>query len=75
MRRLLGPDGCPWDKKQTHETLADMFLEECYELMEAIDEGDTGKMVEELGDVLLHVMFQLKLGEDSGEFDLAGCVP
>ena len=65
---LLGPDGCPWDKKQTRETLADMFLEECYELIEAIEEGDTGKIVEELGDVLFHVMFQLKLGEDSGEF-------
>lgn len=65
---LLGPDGCPWDKKQTRETLADMFLEECYELVEAIEEGDTGKIVEELGDVFFHVMFQLKLGEDNGEF-------
>lgn len=65
---LLGPDGCPWDKKQTRETLADMFLEECYELVEAIEEGDTGKIVEELGDVLFHVLFQLKLGEDSEEF-------
>ena len=65
---LLGPDGCPWDKKQTHESLADMFLEECYELIEAIEEGDIGKMVEELGDVFFHVMFQLKLGEDSGKF-------
>jgi tetrapyrrole methylase family protein/MazG family protein len=65
---LLGPDGCPWDKKQTRETLADMFLEECYELVEAVEEGDTGKIVEELGDVFFHVMFQLKLGEDSGEF-------
>ena len=66
---LLGPDGCPWDKKQTHESLADMFLEECYELIEAIEEGDTAKMVEELGDVFFHVMFQLKLGEDGGKFD------
>lgn len=65
---LLGPDGCPWDKKQTHESLADMFLEECYELIEAIEEGDTGKIVEELGDVLFHVLFQLKLGEDGGKF-------
>ena len=68
LERLLGPDGCPWDKKQTRESLTDMFLEECYELVEAIEEGDTGKIVEELGDVLFHVMFQLKLGEDSGEF-------
>ena len=69
VEHLLGPDGCPWDKKQTRETLADMFLEECYELIEAIEEGDTGKIVEELGDVFFHVMFQLKLGEDGGEFD------
>ena len=68
LERLLGPDGCPWDKKQTRESLTDMFLEECYELVEAIEEGDTGKIVEELGDVLFHVMFQLKLGENSGEF-------
>ena len=68
LNHLLGPDGCPWDKKQTHESLADMFLEECYELIEAIEEGDTDKMVEELGDVFFHVMFQLKLGEDSGDF-------
>ena len=68
LERLLGPDGCPWDKKQTRESLTDMFLEECYELVEAIEEGDTGKIVEELGDVLFHVMFQLKLGEGSGEF-------
>ena len=66
---LLGPDGCPWDKKQTHESLADLFLEECYELIEAIEEGDTDKIVEELGDVFFHVMFQLKLGEDRGKFD------
>ena len=65
---LLGPAGCPWDKKQTRETLADMFLEECYELIEAIEENDTSKVVEELGDVLFHVMFQMKLGEDGGEF-------
>ena len=50
-----------------------MFLEECYELIEAIEEGDTGKIVEELGDVFFHVMFQLKLGEDGGEFDREMC--
>ena len=65
---LLGPDGCPWDKEQTPESLTDMFLEECYELIEAIEENDKGKIVEELGDVLFHVMFQLKLGENSGAF-------
>ena len=68
LNHLLGPDGCPWDKEQTPESLTDMFLEECYELIEAIEENDTDKIVEELGDVLFHVMFQLNLGENSGEF-------
>ena len=68
LERLLGPEGCPWDKEQTREALAGMFLEECYEFIEAVEEGDTDKMVEELGDVLFHVMFQLKLGEESGDF-------
>ncbi len=68
LERLLGPDGCPWDKKQTRESLTEMLLEECYELIEAIEEGDAGKMVEELGDVLFHVMFQMRLGEESGAF-------
>ena len=68
LARLLAPDGCPWDKKQTRETLAESFLEECYELIEAIEEGDTAKMLEELGDVLFHVIFQMRLGEDNGEF-------
>lgn len=68
LARLLGPDGCPWDKKQTRETLAEDFLEECYELIEAIEEGDDAKIIEELGDVLFHVIFQMRLGEDSGEF-------
>ena len=68
LAHLLGPDGCPWDKKQTRESLTDMLIEECYELIEAIEENDTSKVVEELGDVLFHVMFQLKLGEDGGEF-------
>lgn len=50
---LLGPDGCPWDREQTHESLKKHLLEEVYEFFEAIDSGDPGRMVEELGDLLL----------------------
>ena len=66
--RLRGPDGCPWDKEQTADTLKHLFLEECYELVEAIEEGDTSKMVEELGDVLFHAASQIEIAEDSGAF-------
>ncbi|MGV3240619.1 MazG nucleotide pyrophosphohydrolase domain-containing protein, partial [Streptococcus hyovaginalis] len=53
---LRGPNGCPWDKKQTHESLRKYLLEESYELIEAINEGDIDHIIEELGDVLLQVM-------------------
>ena len=68
MRHLRGPEGCPWDRRQTRDDLKAQFLEECYELVEAIEEGDASKMVEELGDVVLHVLFQLEIGHERGEF-------
>lgn len=68
MNRLLGDEGCPWDRQQTPLTLKDMLLEECYELMEAIERNDTAQMVEELGDVLYHILFQTRLGEDADRF-------
>ena len=66
---LLGPGGCPWDREQTFESLKHLFLEECYELVEAIEEGDTDKMVEEMGDVLFHMAFQMRIAESAGRFD------
>ena len=66
--RLRGPDGCPWDKEQTADTLKHLFLEECYELVEAIEEDDPAKMVEELGDVLFHAASQIQIAEESGAF-------
>ena len=66
--RLRGQDGCPWDKEQTADTLKHLFLEECYELVEAIEEGDPAKMVEELGDVLFHAASQIQIAEESGAF-------
>lgn len=65
---LRGPDGCSWDKKQTHETLREYAIEEVYELIEAIDNQDDEGIVEELGDVLLQVMLHSQIGEGDGYF-------
>lgn len=67
---LRGPDGCPWDRKQTHESLRKYLLEEAYELIEAIDTEDDDAIVEELGDVLLQVMLHAQIGADEGYFDI-----
>jgi len=67
---LLGPGGCPWDQKQTFQSLRTHFLEEAHELLEAIDEDDTENMVEELGDVFFQLIFLAKLGEISKRFTL-----
>lgn len=61
MRRLLAPDGCPWDREQTLQTLRPYLVEECYELLEAIDSGDRAHHCEELGDLLLQIVFQAEL--------------
>lgn len=65
---LRGPVGCPWDKKQTHETLREYAIEEVYELIEAIDLKDDEGIIEELGDILLQVMLHSQIGEDDGFF-------
>lgn len=67
---LRGPDGCPWDREQTHESLRKYLLEEAYELIEAIDTEDDDAIVEELGDVLLQVMLHAQIGADEGYFDI-----
>ncbi|MFD3448316.1 nucleoside triphosphate pyrophosphohydrolase [Microbacteriaceae bacterium 4G12] len=67
---LRGPNGCPWDKEQTHQSLKKYMLEEAYELLEAIDEEDDEHIVEELGDVLLQVLLQAQIGEDEGWFSI-----
>lgn len=67
---LRGPNGCPWDKKQTHESLKKYLIEEAYELIEAIDNEDTEHMTEELGDVLLQVLLHAQIGEDEGYFGI-----
>lgn len=69
MTHLRGPDGCPWDKEQTHQTLRKYLLEEAYEAVEAIDLGDPDKLCEELGDVLLQVVFHAQVAREQGDFD------
>jgi MazG family protein len=68
--RLMGPNGCPWDKEQTFFTLQPYLIEEMHELIEAIDALDTQKMTEELGDVLYTLIFVAKLAEAEGRFTL-----
>ena len=71
MDQLLSPRGCPWDREQTHETLARYLIEECYEVVEAIKERDMQKLQEELGDVLLQVVFHAALAQRAGYFNFA----
>jgi tetrapyrrole methylase family protein/MazG family protein len=70
IRALRGPDGCPWDKEQTHKSLRKYVLEEANELVEAIDEEDVDHLIEELGDVLLQVFLHAQIGEDEGFFNM-----
>lgn len=70
MTRLRGPSGCPWDREQTHESLKQNLLEECYEVFEAIDEKDDDKLCEELGDVLLQVVFHGVIANEQGRFSI-----
>lgn len=74
VKRLRGPGGCPWDARQTPETLKTYVLEEAYELIEAIDSGDPHKIKEELGDLLLHLVFLSDLYRERGCFSLGEVV-
>jgi XTP/dITP diphosphohydrolase len=65
MDQLRSPGGCPWDAEQTHESLARYLLEETYEALEAMDQGDLGSLREELGDLLLQVVFHARIAQES----------
>jgi uncharacterized protein YabN with tetrapyrrole methylase and pyrophosphatase domain len=69
MARLRSPTGCPWDREQDHQTLKWHAVEEVYELMDAIEAGDDQEMMEELGDLLLQVVFHCQLAKERGVFD------
>jgi tetrapyrrole methylase family protein/MazG family protein len=71
MNVLLAPGGCPWDREQTHESLVRYLIEETYEVIDAINGSDMHKLCEELGDLLLQVVFHGALAEQKGHFDFA----
>lgn len=71
MRILRSPDGCPWDKQQTHQSIRSNFIEETYEVVEAIDLNDPELLKEELGDVLLQVIFHSQMESETGNFDFS----
>ncbi|MGC4192444.1 MAG: MazG family protein [Thermomicrobiales bacterium] len=68
--RLRRPDGCPWDREQTHASLVPSMLEEVYEVVDAIESGDIINLAEELGDLFLHIVLQAQIAEEAGEFTL-----
>ena len=70
MARLLAPDGCPWDREQTLGTLKSYLLEETYEVLEAIEEGTPAEHCEELGDLLMQIVFQSALRQAEGAFGI-----
>lgn len=71
---LRGPDGCPWDRQQTHRSLRATFLQECYEVLAALDSGDAAALREELGDLLLHIVLQAQIAAEAGEFDIGDVI-
>ena len=68
--RLRAPDGCPWDREQTHESLRPLLIEECYEVIDAIERSDDANLREELGDLLLHIVMHAHMGAERGAFSL-----
>ena len=72
--RLRAPDGCPWDRKQTHASLRENLLEECYEVLEALDEGDSRRLCDELGDLLMQVVLHTQIATEAGEFELGDVI-
>lgn len=69
--RLRAPDGCPWDREQTHASLRPYVIEEAYEVLAVLDSGETDRLPEELGDVLFQVLLHTQLAEEAGEFEMA----
>lgn len=72
--RLLAPNGCPWDREQTHESLRTYLIEEAYEVLDALESGDADKFAEELGDLLLQIIFHSQLAAQGGRFDVGDVI-
>ncbi len=74
MARLRGPEGCPWDRKQTTDSLKPFLIEECYEVIDALDEEDPRKVKEELGDLLFQIIFHARIAEEKGQFSIGDVI-
>ncbi len=72
--RLRAPDGCPWDREQTHLSLRENLLSEAYEVLDAIESGKPEKLQEELGDLLLQIVLHARIAEDEGEFEISDVI-
>ena len=72
--KLRAPDGCPWDREQTHASLRGSLLQECYEVLEALDEGNAEKLGDELGDLLMQVVIHAQIAAEAGEFELGDVI-
>jgi tetrapyrrole methylase family protein / MazG family protein len=72
--RLRAPDGCPWDREQTHATLRTYLIEEAYEVLEAMESGDDGKFAEEMGDLLLQIVFHSQIAKEEGRFTVSDVI-
>jgi tetrapyrrole methylase family protein/MazG family protein len=70
VEKLRGEGGCPWDREQTHKSIKHNIIEEGYELVEALENGETDKMADESGDLLLQVVFHAQIGKENGEYDI-----
>src|SRR5271167_2405599 len=72
--RLRAPDGCPWDREQTHASLRTYLIEEAYEVLEALENGDDGKFREEMGDLLLQIVFHSQIAKEEGRFTVSDVI-
>lgn len=72
--RLRAPGGCPWDREQTHQTLRTYLIEEAYEVLDAIEKGSAAELTEELGDLLLQVLFHADIAREAGAFDISDVI-
>ena len=72
--KLRASDGCPWDKEQTHTSLRRYLLEECYEVLEALDNGDAGQLCDELGDLTLQIVLHAQIAGEAGEFEIGDVI-
>jgi nucleoside triphosphate diphosphatase len=72
--RLRAPNGCPWDREQTHDSLRTYLVEETYEVLDALESGDARKLADELGDLLLQIVFHAELAAEAGKFDIADVI-